>query len=76
MKAPHGPGDRHRGGLSAFRGFYPVRMDWVPLLDVTDVSVAELVASTSPIVARCVERIVAGLDDPDGIISAFQSYVE
>jgi FXSXX-COOH protein len=51
-------------------------MDWVPLLDVADVSVADLVASTSPVLARCVDRVVAGLDDPDGIISAFQSYVE
>ena len=46
------------------------------LLDVTDIPRAELVASTNPILGRCVERLVASLDDPDGIISAFQSYVD
>lgn len=46
------------------------------LLDVTDIPMVELVALTNPVLGRCVERLLAGLDDPDGIISAFQSYVE
>lgn len=46
------------------------------LLDVTDIPMAELVASTNPVLGRCVQRLVASLDDPDGIISAFQSNVE
>ncbi len=46
------------------------------VLDVTDIPMADLVASTSPVLSRCIDRLVAGLDDPDGIISAFQSYVE
>lgn len=50
--------------------------EWVPLIDVTDVSMPELVASGNPVLGRCVERLVASLDDPDGIISAFQSFVE
>lgn len=46
------------------------------LLDVTDMPMVELVASANPVLGRCVERLVASLDDPAGIISAFQSYVE
>lgn len=51
-------------------------MTWVPLLDVSDVPMAELVASANPVLGRCVDRLVASLDDPDGVISAFQSIVE
>lgn len=50
--------------------------EWVPLIDVTDVSMAEIVASQDTILGRCIVRLVASLDDPDGIISAFQSFVE
>lgn len=46
------------------------------LLDVTDIPMAELVTSASPVLGRCIDRLVTCLDDPDGIISAFQSYVE
>ncbi len=56
---------------------YPVAMaDWIPLIDVTDMPMAELVASRNTVLGRCVDRLVASLDDPDGIISAFQSFVE
>lgn len=51
-------------------------MTWVPLLDVSDVPMAELVASQDTILGRCIVRLIASLDDPDGIISAFQSFVE
>lgn len=51
-------------------------MTWVPLLDVSDISMAEIVASQDTILGRCIVRLVASLDDPDGIISAFQSFVE
>ena len=46
------------------------------VLDVTDMPMVELVASTSPILSRCIDRLLASLDDPDGVVSAFQSYVE
>jgi FXSXX-COOH protein len=50
--------------------------EWVPLIDVTDVSMAEMVASQDTVLGRCVDRLIGSLDDPDGIISAFQSFVE
>jgi len=50
--------------------------EWVPLIDVTEASMAELIASQDTILGRCIVRLVASLDDPDGIISAFQSFVE
>lgn len=49
---------------------------WVPLIDVTEVSMAETIASQNTILGRCIDRLVGSLDDPDGIISAFQSYVD
>jgi hypothetical protein len=35
---------------------------------------ADLVANRNPVVARSVQRLIESLDDPDGIISAFQSF--
>lgn len=45
-----------------------------PLIDVSQISVEELLSSTDPNLLACVQRVVASLDDPDGIISAFQSF--
>jgi hypothetical protein len=47
---------------------------FAPLLDVTALPIGEL--SGNPILARCLVRILAGLDDPHGVISAFGSAVE
>jgi FXSXX-COOH protein len=47
---------------------------WAPLIDVTDVPLTELLATGDDTLARSVQRLVRSLDDPDGIISAFQSY--
>ncbi len=49
-------------------------IDQAPLLDVTEVSFDVLLADGSPNLAACVERILIDLDDPDGVISAFQSF--
>lgn len=45
-----------------------------PLVDVTGIPVEELLSSTDPNLLACVQRVVASLDDPDGVISAFQSF--
>lgn len=44
------------------------------LPDVTAVSLRELLADDDTNLAACIRRLVAGLDDPDGVISAFQSF--
>ncbi len=43
------------------------------LVDVTDVPLTELLSTGDTVLARSVQRLVRGLDNPDGIISAFQS---
>jgi FXSXX-COOH protein len=47
---------------------------WLPLIDVSEMSMAELLATRDSMLARCVRRLVDSLDDPNGIISAFQSF--
>lgn len=51
-------------------------VSWTPLVDVSRLPIADLLASEdrSPI-ARSVRRLQESLDDPNGIISAFSSYV-
>ena len=47
---------------------------WTPLVDVTDVPLTQLLAAGDTVLARSMRRLVRSLDDPDGAISAFQSY--
>ncbi|MDG6104881.1 FXSXX-COOH protein [Dactylosporangium aurantiacum] len=47
---------------------------WAPLIDVSDLPLTELLSTGDSVLARSVQRLVRSLDDPDGIISAFQSY--
>lgn len=37
---------------------------------------AEIVASRNSTLARCIDRLVGTLNDPDGVVSAFQSFAE
>jgi len=48
--------------------------DWAPLVDVSELSIAELLTSDDSVLARSLQRVIEGLDDPDGTISAFQSF--
>ena len=50
------------------------RPDWAPLVDVSAMSMSDLLASDDIVLAKSVQRLVQSLDDPDGIISAFQSF--
>jgi hypothetical protein len=53
----------------------PVDPGWTPLVDVmTHASLRELFADGDSNLALCIRRLVNGLDDPDGVISAFQSF--
>ena len=47
---------------------------WAPLIDVTDRPITDLLGSGDSKLARSVRRLVRSLDDPDGVIAAFQSY--
>jgi len=48
---------------------------WAPLVDVNEMPMLELLQrSRHPALTLAIERIVASLDNPDGIISAFQSF--
>lgn len=45
-----------------------------PLYDVSNIPFEELLASGDPNLALTIQRLVTSLDDPNGIISAFQSF--
>jgi FXSXX-COOH protein len=45
-----------------------------PLVDVADLSMHRLMTADDTVLARSLGRVLASLDDPDGVISAFQSY--
>lgn len=51
---------------------------WVPLVDVSAIRVAELLTEqgVNTALARSVQRLIHTLDDPNGVISAFSSFVE
>jgi hypothetical protein len=50
---------------------------WAPLIDMAEVPLATLLADTDSgsKVARCVQRLVNSLDDKNGVISAFSSFI-
>jgi len=50
--------------------------DLAPLIDVTNVSVVDSFKNASVQLQRSVRRLVDSLDDPNGVISAFSSFVE
>jgi FXSXX-COOH protein len=56
------------------RAAVPGNGAWAPLIDVTGISIADLHKSGDPILTRSVDRLVESLDDPNGIISAFNSF--
>jgi FXSXX-COOH protein len=48
---------------------------WAPLVDVSDVSLAKMLAEEDGPIGRATRRVVESLDDPAGVISAFGSFV-
>jgi len=48
--------------------------DFAPLIDVTDLPIADIVSQGHPRLAQSAERVARDLDDPDGVIAAFSSY--
>jgi hypothetical protein len=54
----------------------PDAEQWAPLVEVSHRPIADLITSgADPALARSVQRLVRSLDDPDGVISAFNSFV-
>ncbi len=47
---------------------------WVPLIDVSELSVTELIDGADTVFAQVIRQVVQSLDDPNGVISAFQSF--
>lgn len=45
-----------------------------PLFDATQMDLEALAANDDPNLAACIDAILGTLNDPDGIISAFQSF--
>lgn len=48
--------------------------DWTPLPDVSDQLIADM--RDKPALDRAIQRLVRSLADPNGVISAFSSFVE
>jgi len=48
---------------------------WAPLLDVSGQPVELLDLGDDSIVGRCLNQIMKSLDDPNGVLSAFGSFV-
>lgn len=46
-----------------------------PLIDVTNLPIADLLAKSHPNLARSIQQLIDSLDDPNGVISAFSSFV-
>jgi FXSXX-COOH protein len=48
--------------------------EFSPLVDVSRLSFAAMRARRDTALNRALQQVVASLDDPDGVISAFQSF--
>lgn len=48
--------------------------EWSPLVDLSHRPIAGLFAVGDGALSRAARRVISSLDDPDGIISAFQSF--
>ncbi|MEU4421060.1 FxSxx-COOH cyclophane-containing RiPP peptide [Actinoplanes sp. NPDC024001] len=47
----------------------------IPLIDVSELPLAAINAAASDVLARSLRQVIASIDDPNGVISAFQSVV-
>lgn len=48
--------------------------EWSPLVDLSDRRMLDVIQGGDDALARAARRVIRALDDPDGIISAFQSF--
>lgn len=47
-----------------------------PLVDMSHVDIRGLDVEDHPALKRSIDRLIVSLNDPDGVISAFSSFVE
>jgi len=47
---------------------------WTPLIDVSGVPIQDLIDGKDTVLVRALRQVLASLDDPNGVISAFQSF--
>jgi FXSXX-COOH protein len=47
---------------------------WAPLIDVSGLPLAALNSSSETALAQAIRRVLVSLDDPNGVISAFESF--
>lgn len=47
---------------------------FTPVIDLSQVSLLELLHSRQPAVNSSLQQVIRSLDDPNGVISAFQSF--
>jgi len=52
----------------------PASGSWSPLVDLSDRPLLDVIKGGDDALARAARRVIRALDDPDGIISAFQSF--
>jgi hypothetical protein len=49
-------------------------VEFAPLVDMSTENLRDLFVDDDSNLAACVNRLLRDLDDPDGVISAFQSF--
>jgi FXSXX-COOH protein len=57
----------------------PVTADdpcWTPLIDVTTIPLTQLIGARDSVLSRSILRLVESLEDPHGVLSAFDSFVD
>jgi FXSXX-COOH protein len=47
---------------------------WTPLVDVSELPVAAIFDADDSVLARSLRQVIRSLDDPNGVISAFDSF--
>jgi FXSXX-COOH protein len=47
---------------------------WVPLVDVSDLPILAVSAGDETALGRSLRQVIKSLDDPNGVISAFDSF--
>ena len=47
---------------------------WVPLVDVSELPATAIFAGDDTVLARSLRQVLRNLDDPNGVISAFDSF--
>lgn len=52
-----------------------MKMEHEPLIDVSQIPVENLMNSSNPALTRAVDQLLKDIDDPNGVLSAFGSFV-